>query len=527
MAIDTNISFNRINAIFNQRFPHTTICVLFALVISCYCFNPNLSSWFGLIDDHETIKYLGSDGVLYISEIPGFLLETEVGHPFESRRFRPIYYSLRLIETALWRDNVAIWYGVRMAAFAAFVSLMAYYFTGWFGWGLGGALSFATLAAPYWADIFGRLGPPENYTVPAMGWVAFGLSGLIGTGRSAGVGSVGRWLALLFGCLIAIGVKENYLFLLPLLVWAVFILLQARRWRLASLALLVLVLCTITIFIFLLANFVGGNDFYGDDTSLKGRLKLLLLYFRYYRPAFNYVIGVAALLAMNVILGGYLWWRSRRVSPELRWLGVSVVCLGLSAVQYLFYKGLWPHGTSRYDFPGLIFLGIAVVCWLKVGLRLLRWRWLQIGLPLMLCLLLSLLSIGWIQEVRQLSVNTLNRTNVLKQRLDRIAEFTQQNPTMPIVVVANDPFDFEAVDSIVMFFEFKSIANPKVIRIGFPVPYKSEDNTTSNLAQRLQDRSINGNGGYLPLAEIDLSKGCISFGLSGLEWSECLDLDGL
>lgn len=206
-----------------QRLARATICMFFAIALSYYCFGPNLGSWFGLIDDHETIKYLGPDRVLYVSEMPGFLLDTEVGHPFEARRFRPIYYSLRLIETALWRDNVAIWYGMRMAAFAGFVALMAYYFIKYFGWGMGGALSFATLAAPYWADIFGRLGPPENYTVPAMGLVAFGLSGLIGTGRSAGIGSAGRWLALLFGCLIAIGVKENYLFLLPLLVWAVFV----------------------------------------------------------------------------------------------------------------------------------------------------------------------------------------------------------------------------------------------------------------------------------------------------------------
>lgn len=507
-----------------QRLARATICMFFAIALSYYCFGPNLGSWFGLIDDHETIKYLGPDRVLYVSEMPGFLLDTEVGHPFEARRFRPIYYSLRLIETALWRDNVAIWYGVRMAAFAGFVALMAYYFIKYFGWGMGGALSFATLAAPYWADIFGRLGPPENYTVPAMGLVAFGLSGLISAGRSAGAGSVGRWLALLFGCLIAIGVKENYLFLLPLLVWAVFVLLKARRWRLGSVALFVLVLCVITVFIFLLANFVGGNDFYGDDTSLKGRLKLLLLYFRYYRPAFNYVVGAAVLLAVNVSLGGYLWWRGRRLSAELRWLSISVVCLGLSAVQYLFYKGLWPHGTSRYDFPGLIFLGVAVVCWFRVMLGRLPWRAVRVGAPLVLLLISLPLAGIWAQQVRQLSLDNLGRTSVLRQRLDRVVAFARANPSLPIVVVANDPWDYESSSAITMFFEFESILNPKVLGIGFGIPYQNDDKTLQELAKRLQTTSATGGGGYAPLAEFDLSRGCASFSLSGIGKFSCVDL---
>ncbi len=493
------------------------------MALSYYCFGPNLGSWFGLIDDHETIKYLGPDRVLYVSEMPGFLLDTEVGHPFEARRFRPIYYSLRLIETALWRDNVALWYGVRMAAFAGFAALMAYYFIGWFGWGLGGALSLLTLGAPYWADIFGRLGPPENYTVPAMGLIAFGLSGLVKASPKQASGW--RWLAILVGSLIAVGVKENYLFLLPLLMWAAYGLWRARRWRLFWAALLILLLCVVTVAVFLLANFIGGSDFYGDDTSLKGRLKLLLLYFRYYRPAFNYVVGAAVLLVVNVGLGAYLWWRSRRLSSELRWLFVSVVCLGLSAVQYLFYKGLWPHGTSRYDFPGLIFLGIAVVCWLRVMLGRLPWQAVRVGVPLALLLVSMPLVAIWAQQMRQLSLDNLSRTSALRQRLDRVVAFSRENPTLPIVVVANDPWDAEAVDAMVILFEFESIKNPKVLGIGFAAPDQSDDNTKKVLAQRLQARSVRGDEVYLPFDKLDLSKGCASLGLSGKGWNKCFDLN--
>ncbi len=515
---------------FQQRISRLIICLCCAIALSYYCFGPNLGSWFGLIDDHETIKYLGPDRVLYVSEIPGFLLDTEVGHPFEARRFRPIYYSLRLIETALWRDNVAIWYGVRMATFAGFVALMAYYFIKYFGWGMGGALSFATLAAPYWADIFGRLGPPENYTVPAMGLVAFGLSGLIGTGQPAGSGSVGRWLAVLFGCLIAIGVKENYLFLLPLLVWAVFVLWQARRWRLFWLALVILILCIVTVATFLLANFVGGSDFYGDDTSLKGRLKLLLLYFRYYRPAFNYVVGSAVLLVVNVGLGVYLWRKNKGfrwlvpTSTEWQLLWASVICLGLSFVQYLFHKGLWPHGTSRYDFPGLIFLGLAVAYGLKVLLGRLPWQALRIGISLVLLLTSVPFAVIWAQQVRQLSLNNFSRTSALRQRLDRVVVFARANPSLPIVVVANDPWDYEGVSALEMFFEFESIPNPKALQIGFDTPYKNEDRTLEELAKRLQNTSITGNSTYLPLSKLDVSKGCASLGASGQGKAGCVDL---
>src|ERR1035437_9029275 len=89
--------------------------LLFGLCLACALFYPNFSAQWGLTDDHEIIRYVGDDHVLRFSEIPNMLMKTEAGNPWGSKpRYRPVYYSLRLCETALWGDHVFLWYLFRV-----------------------------------------------------------------------------------------------------------------------------------------------------------------------------------------------------------------------------------------------------------------------------------------------------------------------------------------------------------------------------------------------------------------------------
>src|SRR5262245_38435110 len=79
---------------------------------------PNFSAGWGIIDDHEVMAFVGNQGHLGLGQIPQLLGKTEVvkiGQRFP--RYRPTYYFLRLLETALWRNDPFFWYAFRVVLF--------------------------------------------------------------------------------------------------------------------------------------------------------------------------------------------------------------------------------------------------------------------------------------------------------------------------------------------------------------------------------------------------------------------------
>jgi hypothetical protein len=136
-----------------------------------------LFSEFGVTDDHEIIRWLGPDKKFSFSDIFNEYNKTEISRWPESERFRPFYYLFRLIETFLWRDNVALWYSARIfiLGFVLFIIYnIALVLT---------KLTFKTvplqksynlflilciavgLALTFWVELIPRLGPGETYFV--------------------------------------------------------------------------------------------------------------------------------------------------------------------------------------------------------------------------------------------------------------------------------------------------------------------------------------------------------------------------
>ena len=71
-----------------------------------YClFGVNLNAKMGMIDDHEVVSFLGPDKDIAVGEIPQLLSKTEVGKWGEALRFRPVYYTLRIVESMSFRDK--------------------------------------------------------------------------------------------------------------------------------------------------------------------------------------------------------------------------------------------------------------------------------------------------------------------------------------------------------------------------------------------------------------------------------------
>ena len=116
-----------------------------------------LANW-GLIDDHEVFHFLGPNLHLPISDIWNTLLEkTEVGTL--QGRFRPSYYFIKVLETALLGTNVHLWYLGNTIGFAIFLSSVWWALRRFVGGWLSGVLTLSIALLPLWSGIWSRLGP--------------------------------------------------------------------------------------------------------------------------------------------------------------------------------------------------------------------------------------------------------------------------------------------------------------------------------------------------------------------------------
>lgn len=245
--------------------------------LTLYLYGPFRHSSFGLVDDHEILRFLGKNHRVTFDQIPHILItQTEVGNWGHSARYRPVYYLLRIIEAMLEGDHAGRWYLLRMGIIvsaAAGTAVLALRVTfargsGWIRFLIAGALALVVavlvVTLPPWQDIATRLGPSEAY-------VAFGLT-VFAAGASIVFTAPHRtyaWILLTGGFVIAVGSKEDcLLLLLPLL--AIYVL----RFPGAASKPVVLALGILeTLFAAFIAIGVAlgisstGGDVYGDQRS--------------------------------------------------------------------------------------------------------------------------------------------------------------------------------------------------------------------------------------------------------------------
>lgn len=93
----------------------TIFQAFFSFVFVLLLLFPNLFASWGLIDDHQIIRNLGSDEKMGFSEIPEKLRQTEVFFTKERiTRYRPAYWLANLTETAAWGGKAEYWYRFRL-----------------------------------------------------------------------------------------------------------------------------------------------------------------------------------------------------------------------------------------------------------------------------------------------------------------------------------------------------------------------------------------------------------------------------
>lgn len=500
--------------------------------------------WFP-IDDHEIMSFLGPKGEVRLADIPAVLMTTEVGSPGGPQpRYRPSYYFFRILETSLWSDSAFAWHLSHLCLLAISLVLYWRFFMRWLGMLPAAMLILFMMTYFFWTDIWNRLGPAEAYCVVGVGMFLLAYLSIwrrIHNPLAACASpwsSIGLWLGLTFGAMLAMGAKESFLLmLLPMWVLAVAALL--RRRAAITAAICTLIATTYGIFIaaavsISIAN--RGGDVYHQEVSASSRLGLLWSGIQgALQPLawWDCVLGVL-LIALPMLL---LFKGSRRRvfrRASLRAALAIAGLVGLYAFQVVFYK---PGGSivaayptqMRYDFPGVpakVLLAVAAVVFVLAVLRksgLAPWIVRSLRAGLAGGVLILTVHAGYGPIIARAEAYS-QATQWWTASLERSIDIVKRDPTRAIVVVPHSvESDYEPVDSVQRFMRAKGVSNPMFLDLR-AVRRNADDPQSRDLAKTLMRVAVEGgtispsidiNRGFRPWSSLPANVRSFGIGLSG------------
>ncbi len=450
----------------------------------------------------------------------------------QASRFRPAYFLLRVIETALWGGHPFYWYFFRIILFGISVFIAWRLLGKIFGVFFGGLSCLILFTHEFWADIWTRLGPAEIYCFFGLAFFCFALLKI----WEAKGNETLWWVVLLAGGLIAIGSKENFLFLIPAA-----LLVAHRSWKMKRLKLFPAICLTlfVAIGIFIAAVIVlslvkSGADIYANPVSPLGRVYELFEGLSYR----NNITGLIPFATSLIIYLGYRVFRRYlsedvlELAKKILYVEVGLLLLWLS--QIFFYNGIWPT-NSRYDFPGVLARDLSVLVLLFLAVKTAQQLIPQIASMAvkLLVLLLLMLYTAFYGYKGYLYINNVAAWNFAKTRaftvnLANIILEVKNRPDMPIIFESHKALDYEPVYSFQKYLSAYNIRNPIVLKLQ---DFKENDNDKleSALGKKLRQVSESGEINdrrfiFYPTGSISLEQGCYVVSFSGESNLSCINL---
>jgi len=419
----------------------------------------NFRAKFGPIDDHETLAWLQGRNRLPITEFFSTLGTTEIGNFGESSRYRPIYYSYRVLTTVVLGDNSNSWYFFVLILFIATTTIFAFAISMWFitaariqssAFRLFAVVLVPVLASllliglPAWKGIVTRLGPSELLGIFGVTVALAAMHPLMTSSR------LRWWIPLLTGVFIAIGSKESFLpvALLPVILA---IYLWSRDRRKANLVGFFSIAGALVIAVeIFMASSQGDAGFYGQqgETSRLGStvFNLFLVLPHYWIPA---------VVSLSIAIGAWLFLLHQRPAYS----GFLVLSLGLLLVIWLFTDGLAYSGI--YDLPRywinfhfiklLSILGSVVL--LIATIRRTTGQRRNIGLILLFIpgfLVLSQIATlpNTFASIREYSVLNADATVTYQNGLAKVAEKLENPSSTQVLIIAKNSLEWEPIVAI-------------------------------------------------------------------------------
>lgn len=520
--------------------------LIVSLTFSFLLFGENLQAQWWIIDDHEYMSFMGSDGQLAIWEIPKTLVSnTEIGRYGRKPRYRPSYYILRLLETALWGNQPKYYYLTRILICSFFISICWMISKDQLGFLNGLLFSMAIMSFGYWADIYSRLGPSEPY-------VAFGISlftASVYLYLEKNFNPITCWLLILLGTVIAVGSKENVLILIIPFIWLVINSILQKKYSAVQFLItgLAVSFCGwVSTAVILGIIRMGGENMYATNvasTTLKSvainEIRTLPFSIIKYFSRATLIISISYILVIfGVMLISILQKQSsasqnnvtRKILLRCGCILFFIYLLFLS--QRLFYIDRWPTAI-RYDFPGklgemltlFVLFHTCIQLLSVIKIRTFISRILRIGFGCF-CIIIIFQN-NLFHDLSNSAQNNVIRTKEFTSHIEQIQSKCLRHPEYPIIFQSYDALDFEPIMSVKYFLQAYQVKNPVFIYIyGYDNQSYPESSYESALAQKLENVSTNGGWiGFSPLENLkEVGCECFSIHFSGRSDSQCIDL---
>lgn len=462
---------------------------------------PTLRAEFWMIDDHEIVKMLGPDGRVSVGEVPGLLRQWV---PERIGRFRPLYYTTKVMEAFAFGDRPWAWHASRVAlacAVAAVVFFTAEGFVGPVAAAVAALLFFHGSHVELWA----RIGPAETYGVPLT---VFGLGLVIRAVRR------GRWRpgdhapGLLL--MLAAGFYKEAFGALPAAAIGLYVLWPAwrrlgllpegqRRWRgrdWAALAGACLVLGFLGVMTLVKMRWYGhvyaGTVSGGHVSHAAG---YLLRYMT--REGVWYAAPAVAAVVVLVAAGARRWRELGRLA------GALLVAAALVLPAQLVFYGSSSMMETRYLMPTWLLVPACVA----VGFWFIR-RWAvrpgarAAAYGAVLAAVAGTVAVhapplygywaGWAEQTRD-----------FQRKVSRIAELKRRNPGMPVLFRIDIADAFEPLLSTTAFVAYRLPGEAFYLRVDGEVPSRYfGERHARELMDGLRKTSEHGSTYLRPLASM-------------------------
>jgi hypothetical protein len=489
------------------------------LWLTWHVWGPSLGGGWAPWDDHEIVWFLGPDKALRWSEVlPDWVRSTEAGMPGQRDRYRPMYFLLRLVECAAWGENLAAWHLARLAMFAVGMGVSWILLTRVAGMALASAFVLYVATGRYWWEPFALLGPAESYVLTASALAAL-CAWWLWNGRAVrGWHATAAWTGLAASLVVALGCKENMLFL--------GLLAPVVLWRESRLGHATWAGWAATAAVLTWMGFMGwavwastrrkGTDMYGESVRLGDRFEVLLRHLSG-QPALVWgtvVCGAALVVALAMWTKGPPRWRAR-ARLALGCLSLILLLVGLAMSQMFLYGSGWSP-LNRYGFPSQVLLALALLT-AVVGLaRMMPLPWQHAAV---LCLgTAGFAAAAWYVgygELRALGAANVARSRAFTGGLNRLVEAARRDPEAAVVLHSTTLSDFEVFGALRRFTRYESMTNPLVL----PSPPEGlrQGHFPENVAaaaRRFREDAAAGKHDYAPVEVLGRARRCVVMGIN-------------
>lgn len=341
---------NKFFTYFIQK-PSAVVVFIFSVLLSGFLLSSLSSAWFWIIDDHEIVNYV-SEFEKYPSEpLQTFtreLLATEVGDLHNSiLRYRPVYYSFRLMEAYFLGLNPIYYFAVNALFFGGGLLAFGMAARRFFSWPVVLAMMCVVTGLGYNQELWARLGPSER---EAFACLMLFIWAFVWQDKTKWA-----WPLCCVAATLAIGFKENFLFLILPLCIPLYRQIKKKDYFSLLWGILPLVMAIPVVFVVLRAVLVAGHDVYSQNASL-GTLSSFVLKFFATKSFIVYLLFFILLLLI------FYFFRNKNAIKENIFtlktcLLYFLIVLLLVGGNFVFYRGEVPF-YGRYGFPYYFFVFI-------------------------------------------------------------------------------------------------------------------------------------------------------------------------